>query len=175
MTKKQDLKKYLDKELPKDILEIPDKYQEGYIYYHSMKSIDESLYTTGNKEIMICVDLPGIYTWEMGQFHADYALVLKNGKLTKRDKVPQGKVHRSNTYRNDEHASVDKKSVFYTSLGGSKKAFTVKKGEDVYLKEYKYVNGVLYLKGEKEIEDKASGKTGWIKSSNFYGYTGNHM
>lgn len=183
MEKKQDLKKYLDQTLPKDICGIQKK---EYLYYHSMYDLDKSVWTNGNKELMVTIDLPSVFDrnypdeWLcFGEFHADFALKLKNGKLVKRDKAPHGSIHayfRTNT----EDAIVDKAAVFYTSINGAKKAFTVKKGQTVYLSEYKYVNGVLYLKGESQKKNSwgieaPSGNTGWIESSKFYGYTGNHV
>lgn len=185
MEKKQDLKNYLDKTLPKDITDIPDIpeiYNNSYTFYHSMWDLDRSICTSGNKELLILIDLPGIYASDFGQFHADYALKLNDGKLVKKNKIPQGKCGEIGKGRSSsgEYVKVDKKSVFYASIGSSKQVFTVKKGGTVYLKEYKYVNGVLYLKGESQKKNSMgievpSGKTGWIESSKFYGYTGNHV
>ena len=185
MEKKQDLKNYLDKILPKDIGGVPANKE--YIYYHSMYELDKSLWTNGNKELTITIDLPTIYDrnypdeWACyGEYHADYTLKLKNGKLVKRDKAPHGSIHTSEFRTNEEQAIADKTAVFYSAIDGPKKAFTVKRKETVYLNEYKYVNGVLYLKGEKQIKNSwgigvPSGKSGWIKSRKFYGYTGNHV
>lgn len=185
MEKKQDLKNYLDKTLPKDICGIPKKGE--YLYYHSMYELGKSVWTNGDKELMVTIDLPTVYDRNVsgellcyGEFHADYALKLKNGKLVKRDKVPHGSIHTSEFRTSKEQAIVDKPAVFYTSIDGSKKAFTVKKRETVYLNEYKYVTGVLYLKGENQKKNSwgievPSGKSGWIESSKFYGYTGNHV
>lgn len=182
MKKIQNLKNYLDQTLVKDIADIPEEYKDSYIYYHSMDQIDQSLWATGNKEVILTIDLPGYNNnVDYGTYHADYALKLKNGKLVKRDSVPNGKVHvyynHESTY---EWVNVTGKAVFYTTPGGTKKAFSVKDNSVVFIEEYKYINGVLYLKGERTKKNSfgvivSSGKTGWIKSSDLNGFVGNHI
>lgn len=137
----QDLKKYLDS----GILDCVKKNGMAENHYHSSNSFQ----TSGDKnlKIEICSNSNAI-----GSFHGKYTLKLKNGKFVKATTYPSGEIR--------EHASMGiatKSATFYTTAGGKKKAFSVKKGDRVHLSEYKYIKNTLYIKAEK------NGKVGWVK------------
>ena len=162
MKKTQDIKKYLDEVLPKDMKGI-SKECEKYYYYHSMNSLDESLQTSGNRELFITIDLPSANNQDtFGEYHAEYALKLKNGKLVKKYNDAKGNMN--------DFATIVKKAKFYTVAGGTKTVFTAKSSEDIYLVEYKCMKNKLYIKGQNK-----DGKEGWICSENLNAFTGNHI
>lgn len=139
--KVQDLKKYLDSGILDDI----KKNGMAEHHYHSTNSF----ITYGDKKVkMEICSKSGI----LGDFHGTYTLKLKNGKFVKATTYPEGDIKECNYI-----GQAVRSAVFYTTPGGSKKAFSIKKGDRVFLKEYKYTKKALYISVEK------NGKIGWIK------------
>ena len=161
----QDLKKYLNTTLEKQIGTFETEDQTNYCYFHPMYSIKESMLMNGKDELKVTLCLPCSKEDAkngFGTYHADYTLKLKNGKLVKKYSTPKGSMN--------ECVYMMGVTKFYTTPGGTKKAFTAKANEDVYFVEYKYIKSKLFLKAENR-----SGKTGWVDAAKVNASTGNHI
>ena len=157
--KVQDLKKYMYS----GVLDCFGKSDMGncHVWYGGLS---KSISTSGDKKLNVIVcgftDISDA-DWG-GYFHGNFTLKLKNGKLQKAYKYPEG-----NIIQCDFDGGLSTKCTFYNKPGSSKKAFTAKKGETVKISGYRYIKNKLYIKAINK--NKAEG---WISGKKIFKNTG---
>jgi hypothetical protein len=106
----------------------------------------------GTADWVICV-----YEYDLSCVHVALPLILKDNALQLATKTISGDV--LEIYRD---GSVTKTITVYTTAGGTKKAYTVKKNDAVQILSYKFVKNKLYLR----VKNK-NGKLGWIGNKQY--------
>lgn len=153
--KVQDLKKYL-------YSGVLDCFGKGFndnchVWYGGLA---KSISTSGDKklDIIVCGVTNMSDTDWGGYFHGNFTLKLKNGKLKKAYKYPEGDIIESDFY-----GKLSKNCSFFIKPESSKKAFTAKKGESVSILGYRFIKNKLYIK----VKNK-NNVEGWISSKKIF-------